>query len=175
MNLITSLWYQGNASIRCLPDQRSWFMFDLTKNPKTSFSHDKTYDLDPYLLFLSFLPPNLTSSLSNEKWGSCVARPNIIYNIITYEPCSRKTNFSICKNKGADQLRNNCAADQHLCFNNLDSTIPLLSKSKISSLAIFSDCTAHFESDLVGNPIDQFSQNGAHVMFLMGSYFFYEF
>ena len=49
----------------------------------------------------------------------------------------------ICENKDADQLRGNreadqrlCAnreADQHLCFRYTDSTIPLLSKSEISS------------------------------------------
>ena len=37
------------------------------------------------------------------------------------------------ENKGEDQLRNNCKADQRLCFRYSDSTIPLLSKSKISS------------------------------------------
>ena len=46
----------------------------------------------------------------------------------------RKPDFCICENKGADQLRSNCAADQHLCFRYVDSTIPLLSKSQISSL-----------------------------------------
>ena len=43
---------------------------------------------------------------------------------------------TICsgKNKGADQLCSNCEADQRFCFRYTDSTIPLLSKSKISSL-----------------------------------------
>ena len=43
---------------------------------------------------------------------------------------------TICtgENKGADQLRRNCEADQRLCFRHMDSTIPLPSKSKISSL-----------------------------------------
>ena len=40
----------------------------------------------------------------------------------------------ICENKGADQLRSNCEADQRLCFHYTDSTIPLLAKYKISSL-----------------------------------------
>ena len=40
----------------------------------------------------------------------------------------------IGENKGADQFRSNCEADQRLCFRYTDSTIPLLSKSKISSL-----------------------------------------
>ena len=38
----------------------------------------------------------------------------------------RKPAFCICKNKDADQLRSNCAADQRLCFHYMDSTIPLL-------------------------------------------------
>ena len=46
----------------------------------------------------------------------------------------RKPAFCICENKDADQLRSNCAADQRLCFRYMDNTIPLLSKSEISSL-----------------------------------------
>ena len=46
----------------------------------------------------------------------------------------RKPTFCICENKDADQLRGNREADQRLCFRFIDSTIPLLSKSKISSL-----------------------------------------
>ena len=45
----------------------------------------------------------------------------------------RKSDFHICENKGADQLRSNCEADQRLCFCYMDSTIPLLLVSKISS------------------------------------------
>ena len=37
----------------------------------------------------------------------------------------------ICENKGADQMRDNCAADQRPCFRYIDSPIPLISKSKI--------------------------------------------
>ena len=46
----------------------------------------------------------------------------------------RKPAFCICENKDADQLRGNRKADQRLCFRYMDSTIPLLSKSEISSL-----------------------------------------
>ena len=42
-----------------------------------------------------------------------------------------KPTICIGENKGADQLRINCEADQRLCFRYTDSTIPLLSKSKI--------------------------------------------
>ena len=46
----------------------------------------------------------------------------------------RKPDFCLFENKGADQLRSNCEADQRLCFRYTDSTIPVLYKSKISSL-----------------------------------------
>ena len=45
----------------------------------------------------------------------------------------RKLFFCICENKDADQLRGYCEADQRLCFRYIDGTIPLLSKSEISS------------------------------------------
>ena len=46
----------------------------------------------------------------------------------------RKPAFCICENKDADQLRGNRQADQRLCFRYMDSRIPLLPKSEISSL-----------------------------------------
>ena len=47
---------------------------------------------------------------------------------------TRKPAFCICENKDAYQLRGNREADQRLCFRYMDSAIPLLSKSEISSL-----------------------------------------
>ena len=44
-----------------------------------------------------------------------------------------KPTICIGENKDADQLRGNREADQRLCFRYTDSTIPLLSKSKVSS------------------------------------------
>ena len=77
----------------------------------------------------------------------------------------RKPAFCICENKDADQLRGNREADQRLCFRYINSIIPLLSKSEIfKPLAIFCDCTARFESDLVGNPEDRFSHNEAQII-----------
>ena len=38
----------------------------------------------------------------------------------------RKPAFCICKNKGADQLHGNRAADQRPCFPCIDRTVPLL-------------------------------------------------
>ena len=46
----------------------------------------------------------------------------------------RKPDFCLCENKGTDQLGSNCEAVQGLRFHYTDSTIPLLSQSKISSL-----------------------------------------
>ena len=48
-----------------------------------------------------------------------------------------KPTICIGENKGADQLRSNCEADQRLCFRYTDSTIPLLLKSEISSFYLF--------------------------------------
>ena len=45
-----------------------------------------------------------------------------------------KPTIYIGENKDADQLRGNREADQRLCFRYTGSTIPLLSKYKISSL-----------------------------------------
>ena len=51
-----------------------------------------------------------------------------------YEPRHEKTDFLICKNKGANQLRGDREADQRLCFRYTKSTIPLLTKCEISSI-----------------------------------------
>ena len=45
----------------------------------------------------------------------------------------RNSTFCICENKDTDQLRGNREAEQRLCFLYINSTIPLLSKSEISS------------------------------------------
>ena len=76
----------------------------------------------------------------------------------------RKPDFCICENKDADQLRGNREADQRLCFRYIDSTIPLLSKSKISSLWPSSVVVQPGLCQTVGNPEDRFSQNEAHLM-----------
>ena len=65
-----------------------------------------------------------------------------------------KPTICICENKGTDQLRSNCEADQPLCFCYLDSTIPLLPKSQISSFQLFSVLVQlGFVSDLFRNHI----------------------
>ena len=61
-------------------------------------------------------------------------------DMLLIEPRCLKTGFCICENKDTDQLRGNLEADQRLCFRYLDSTIPFLSKSEISSLLPSSVC-----------------------------------
>ena len=50
-----------------------------------------------------------------------------------YEPRHEKNGCLHMRNKDADQLRGNREADQRLCFRYMESTIPLLPKSGISS------------------------------------------
>ena len=59
---------------------------------------------------------------------------------------------TICidKNKGADQPRSNCEADQRLCFRYTDSTIPLFSKCKTSTLSPSSVMSDLFGTQIVG-------------------------
>ena len=96
-----------------------------------------------------YVDSTITLLLKSEKSSLYLLRP---YSLICVRPALkpqrlvllchssymslfvRKTDFCICENKDADQLRSNCAADQCLCFRYNDSTIPPLLKSKISSL-----------------------------------------
>ena len=59
-----------------------------------------------------------------------------VHNVVTiFELRHEKTKIvHICVNKDADQLRGNPEADRRLYFHYMDSTIPLLTKSEISSL-----------------------------------------
>ena len=66
-----------------------------------------------------------------KKSSVCIKQPSHHHSL---SRIVRKPDFCLCENKGADQLRSNCEADQHLCFRYLDSTIPLLLIAKISSL-----------------------------------------
>ena len=62
----------------------------------------------------------------------------------------------------------NSEADQLLCFRYMDSTIPLLSKSKqtFQCLTISCACTARFVSDQVENPEDRFFSRPVSYMFV---------
>ena len=78
----------------------------------------------------------------------------------------KKPDFCICENKDEDQLRGNRKADQRLCFRYTDSTIPLVSKSIISSLypssAAVQPCLCRTWSETMGGPV--FSQRGSYVL-----------
>ena len=68
----------------------------------------------------------------------------------------------ICENKGADQLRSNCVADLHLCFRYIDSSIPLLPQSEISTSMIVQPglCGTWLETPIK----DRFSQDAAQLL-----------
>ena len=81
-----------------------------------------------------------------------------------------KPTICIGENKGADQLRGYCEADQRLCFRYRDSTIPLLSKIRnLQPLAYFCDSTGRFVSDLVGTQIAVFfySCKGSYIISIL--------
>ena len=65
---------------------------------------------------------------------SCQKQPPIGKALLRLEMSCHMGKPTICigENIGADQLRSNCGADQRLCFRYTDSTIPPLSKSKMS-------------------------------------------
>ena len=64
------------------------------------------------------------------KVGYC----KLFVNGVQISHIMRKPTFCICENKNVDQLCGKRQADQRLCFRFIDSTIPLLYKSEISSL-----------------------------------------
>ena len=85
------------------------------------------YVLRSILIYsVSVLYQLLFNTYENKRLCSlCSCNSHII--VIKYEPPhGKKTTICIGKNKGADQLRINCGADQCLCFFYVDSTIPLL-------------------------------------------------
>ena len=55
-------------------------------------------------------------------------------NVYNFSHVMSKPAYCISENEGADQPHGNQAADQHLCFRYIDSTISQLSTSEISSL-----------------------------------------
>ena len=83
------------------------------------------------------------NNVKHPLWGSAMM-PQIRMLPPKYDDCKcqryymsrvmRKSDFCICENKDADQLRDNREADQRLCFRHTNIAIPLLSKSEISNL-----------------------------------------
>ena len=87
------------------------------------------------------------------------------YNQLFYiKPCHEKTCcMPYANNKGADQPAHPRSLISAFVVHCLDSIIPLISISEISSLSSFCGCTGRFESRLIANPEDRFSRDEAHM------------
>ena len=77
---------------------------------------------------------NAMDKLRNDMSVADSKRKELAEQVGNLSRIIRKQTICICETKGTDQLRSNCKADQCLCFLYTDSTMPRLSKSKISSL-----------------------------------------
>ena len=76
-----------------------------------------------------------------------------------------KPAFCICENKDADQLRGTTKLISTFVFDT--RIVQSFYFQNLMPLAIFCDCTAWFESGLVGNPKDRFSHNEAHMRYVV--------
>ena len=115
------------------------------------------------LVFKNF-PKKEKSNRNTKPWfyGYISSKQYLyLYNVCSSNKTSESTwavlwenlSFGICQTKGTDQLRSNHAADQHISFCYIDSTIPLLLKSKVQSLLPSNVAVrAWFVSDLVWLP-----------------------
>ena len=66
------------------------------------------------------------SFLHLESFSVCLFAFMCFHDTDQMSHVMRKLDFCLWENKGTDQLRSNCEADQRLCFHYTDSTIPLL-------------------------------------------------
>ena len=71
---------------------------------------------------------------------------------------------AICEQQRRRSVCASAQSDQHLCFRCLDSIIPFISISKISSLWLASVAAQAGLSYLVENPEDRFSRDEARMM-----------
>ena len=91
------------------------------------------------------------------------SRKQFTHHLLSMSTCERlheKTNILHMRNKDAHQLRSNHEANQPLCFRYTNSTIPLISKSKISSLVV-----VHPGVGPGQKPECWFSHDAAHMLF----------
>ena len=110
------------------------------------------YDQTCYFCFIFF------KSLKLHRWTQV--------REFIYEGQSRdmkKSDFCICKNKGANQLHGNRKADHAFVFATWIVQGLLFLNRNFKPLAIFCGSTAQFVWDLVGNPKDRFSQKEAQI------------
>ena len=83
--------------------------------------------------------------------------------IVKQEPRHENICFCICENKGTDQL---CDITAQVISAFVSSTY-IVHSPNIKQFAIFCDYTARFVSDLVRNPEDRISCDGAHILSLI--------
>ena len=100
----------------CNMQDQSFFFFFFLQLQKKIFSERRSNEV-------SKLPASFVFSVNNEVFDQ---KSQLSHHM-------GKPTICIGENKGADQLRSNCEADQRLCFRYSDGTIPLLLKSEISS------------------------------------------
>ena len=123
--------FEKKGTDYCAADQRLPFRYKDRTVPLLPISEISS--LQP--IFCGCTVRFVSDLVANPKGcGSNVQALVKIYNIHYMSLVMRKPAFCICENKEADQLRGNREADQRLCFRYTDSTIPLLSKSEISSV-----------------------------------------
>ena len=143
-------WYQF-CHIIILPEDLTWNYLDLNlyslPNLRGIVEFKKKYNRISTLSVFFFVFFFYQTSKYNQNMSTVMRIPVLVKYKSHREAISkyckyslkmslvmRKPTFCICETKDADQLRGNREADQRLCFRNIDSTIPLLSKSEISSL-----------------------------------------
>ena len=82
----------------------------------------------------SFCPSSVDAQAGLcQTWSETPKTVFLMTRLIYMSRLMGKPTICIGENKDADQLRGNREADQRLCFRYLDSTIPPLLNSKISS------------------------------------------
>ena len=90
-------------------------------------------DIGQEMLILPFKLTTCEELIETSGSLNCYLRGCMLYVDLYMSRPMGKPTICIGENKGADQLRSNCEADQRLCFRYWDSKIPLLLKSEISS------------------------------------------
>ena len=102
-------------------------------------------DQNPTLFIFSQRGSCQARNLKNNACLSVASCSDLFYHHLSR--VVRKQPF--CENKDADQLCGHRTTDQRLCFRYTDSIIPTSYIQNVKPLAISSDCTASFVSDLV--------------------------
>ena len=100
-----------------------------TAEPKVGYTKLAVLSVSRNLLIVTFMTERLLT-----KFGASSPTSTSVGLLNSIDGGIRAASFCICKNKDTDQLCGKCTADQCLCFRFMDSSIPLLHISRISSL-----------------------------------------